>query len=337
MERPRGQSGVSVLITAAAAIALLNFGSAHAASQADNCEAAKLKIAGQYDFCQLKAQATAVKTGGMPDYSKCNTKFGQKWMAVETAGNGMCPTTGDAASIQTRITTDSGDLAVLLSGGSVSVCGDGVIEAGEQCDFNNLNGKTCQTQGFAGGTLTCGPGCAFDTSGCFATRFVDNGDGTVTDHQTGLQWEQKDNFDSIANSSDPHDADNQYSWSASGTAADGTAYTDFLSRLNSGGSIDGVVSTPITGCFAGHCDWRLPTIVELQTITDFTQGECGGGSGACIDAVFGPTQTYAYWSNTSVFGLEANAWGVDFSSDGVYNYNKVLIPLVFARGVRNAP
>ncbi len=30
-----------------------------------------------------------------------------------------------------------------------------------------------------------------DTSGCSASRFVDNGDGTVSDLQTGLMWEKK--------------------------------------------------------------------------------------------------------------------------------------------------
>jgi hypothetical protein len=39
-------------------------------------------------------------------------------------------------------------------------------------------------------------------------RFLDNGDGTVSDLNTGLQWEQKDNLDAVANLSDPHDADN---------------------------------------------------------------------------------------------------------------------------------
>src|SRR5215470_10946369 len=71
-------------------------------------------------------------------------------------------------------------------------CGDGIVEGGEDCNVGTLNGATCQSEGFAGGTLTCGTGCAFDTSKCFPTRFVDNGDGTITDHQTRLQWEKKD-------------------------------------------------------------------------------------------------------------------------------------------------
>jgi hypothetical protein len=134
-------------------------------------------------------------------------------------------------------------------------------------------------------------------------RYLDNGDGTVTDLNSGLQWEKKDNSDGIEHDADPHDADNRYTWSASGTAADGTAYTDFLSKLN-------------TGCFAGHCDWRLPSLVELQGILDVTQGFCGGGSGACIDPAFGPTQAFTYWSTETTFP-HSDALGMDFSDNAL--------------------
>jgi hypothetical protein len=299
---------------------------------AAKCEAAKLKIAGKYSFCRVNAEAQAVRTGGARDYSKCDAKFSQKWMNAETNGNGMCPTAGDAASIQTRITTDSGDLAVLLSGGSVSVCGNWVVESGEECDLGNLNGQTCQTQGFFGGQLSCTVGtCVFNTSGCFATRFVDNGDGTVTDHQTGLQWEKKDNLDSTANTADPHDADNTYTWTASGTEPDGTAYTDFLAKLNNGNSIDG---TTITGCFAGHCDWRLPTSAELQTIL-LAAYPCA--TSPCIDPAFGPTQSNFYWSATTNAGLFPFnfAWYVNFF-DG-YFYFDIMTDGSYTRAVRTAP
>ncbi|HKZ34039.1 MAG TPA: hypothetical protein VJ142_02275 [Candidatus Nanoarchaeia archaeon] len=45
-------------------------------------------------------------------------------------------------------------------------CGNGNIDAGEQCDDGNLNGQTCQSQGFGGGTLGCTSLCTFDTSQC---------------------------------------------------------------------------------------------------------------------------------------------------------------------------
>lgn len=50
--------------------------------------------------------------------------------------------------------------------GSGPVCGNGIIDSGEECDGANLGGQTCEGLGFAGGTLACGGGCTFDTSGC---------------------------------------------------------------------------------------------------------------------------------------------------------------------------
>jgi hypothetical protein len=146
-----------------------------------------------------------------------------------------------------------------------------------------------------------------------ACRYVDNGDGTVSDLNTGLLWEQKTNADGVANLGDAHDADNVYSLSASGTALDGTAYTAFLAALNSGASADGAAGTAITGCFAGHCDWRLPSIVELQAIVD--PAMCAASS--CLDAAFGPRPAYVYyWSATSVGADPTTAWDIKFSGSG---------------------
>ncbi|MGB8536192.1 MAG: DUF1566 domain-containing protein [Acidobacteriaceae bacterium] len=167
-----------------------------------------------------------------------------------------------------------------------------------------------------------------------AQRFTDNGDGTVTDHQSGLIWEKK----TPAGSGGLHDVNNQYAWCArSGThftcadrseAPNGTVFTEFLYGLNHSTSDNGDSSN---GCFLGHCDWRLPTIVELRTIFDPAQGACGGGSGACIDPIFGPTFSGTvtvgvhtdpansfYWSSTSFVPSPplppeaAGAWVVNF-------------------------
>jgi hypothetical protein len=50
-------------------------------------------------------------------------------------------------------------------------CGDGNLDAGEDCDGTELGGNDCTSvgMGFLGGTLACGPTCAFDTNGCLAT------------------------------------------------------------------------------------------------------------------------------------------------------------------------
>ena len=46
------------------------------------------------------------------------------------------------------------------------VCGNSIVESGEQCDDTDLNGATCALQGFSGGTLSCSASCNFNTSSC---------------------------------------------------------------------------------------------------------------------------------------------------------------------------
>ncbi|MEX2515109.1 MAG: dockerin type I domain-containing protein [Candidatus Paceibacterota bacterium] len=50
----------------------------------------------------------------------------------------------------------------------VSICGNNVKEGGEQCDNGDLNGQTCSTLDYEGGTLSCSSDCSFDTSECIA-------------------------------------------------------------------------------------------------------------------------------------------------------------------------
>ena len=98
---------------------LLFSGSAHALSPADKCEASKEKTAGKYDFCRLKAEAKAVKTGGAPDFSKCDPKFSDKWTQAESTAGGMCPSNGDEAAVQAFITEHTGALEAALDGGTL--------------------------------------------------------------------------------------------------------------------------------------------------------------------------------------------------------------------------
>jgi hypothetical protein len=51
----------------------------------------------------------------------------------------------------------------------ISICGNGIIEGGEDCEGNDLNDMRCRDLGFAGGNLTCDVACQFDTAGCHGT------------------------------------------------------------------------------------------------------------------------------------------------------------------------
>ncbi len=57
------------------------------------------------------------------------------------------------------------------STGTISQCGNNVIDPFEVCDGTALGGQSCTGLGFDGGTLACAADCSgYDTSGCFFCR-----------------------------------------------------------------------------------------------------------------------------------------------------------------------
>ena len=64
---------------------------------------------------------------------------------------------------------------------TLSSCGDGTVAPStEECDGETLNGASCTSLGFSGGTLSCTPTCTFDTRTCtggqklYVTNVLDN-------------------------------------------------------------------------------------------------------------------------------------------------------------------
>jgi hypothetical protein len=279
---------------------MLVAGSAWALDPGDKCEADKLKWAGLYHSCRMKAESKAVKKGEVPDYSKCVSKFGDKWAKTESKAAGQCPTTGDQIDIDTEVSGETDLLTNLLHNPNYQepVCWNGTLETGEDCDLGDLGGETCQSQGFSYGTLSCGAGCVFDTSRCTDQRFVDPNNGTIVDNHTGLMWEKK-----VAGSGCLHCVDDLYPWEP-GLWEGSPSMFDWLSEVN-GTSCDGESQMG----FAGYSDWRIPTIVELQTIL-LQPYPCG--TYPCIDPIFGPTAD-CHWSFTACTCCPAGfAWGVEF-------------------------
>jgi hypothetical protein len=131
-----------------------------------------------------------------------------------------------------------------------------------------------------------------------AAGLVDNGDGTITDNDSGLMWEKKDQSGGI------HDVDNFYSWShlLSPSLQTGTAFLDLLATLNT------------SPCFAGHCDWRLPTIAELATLYPVPGAFNSGCTAGCSATACSCTDLFtAYWSSETFFDNANYAHAYDFS------------------------
>ena len=138
-------------------------------------------------------------------------------------------------------------------------------------------------------------------------RFVDNGeDGTVTDMLTGLIWLKDASCSDLAYTN----TDGQAVWVSALTAtavlANGTCGL-------SDGSVGG--------------DWRLPSINELQSLSDYEyygpalSDAAGTGQWSEGDP-FSDVQVMFYWSSSSSARYPDRAWGVNFFNDWVYDGTK---------------
>ncbi len=174
-----------------------------------------------------------------------------------------------------------------------------------QCRAHSGLPDTAQTNP----STSCPGQDAFFATGCPAEgRFVDNGDGTVTDNCTNLMW-QKDTSDVNGDGVVVNNFSDVLPW------CDALSYCDGLS-------------------FAGHDDWRLPNVRELQSIVDY------GRTRPAIDPVFSALSTF-YWSSTysaadTGAGNPVAAMDVSFYDDvGTYSGNSAYG--YYVRAVRSVP
>jgi len=96
-------------------------------------------------------------------------------------------------------------------------------------------------------------------------RFIDNKDGTISDTKTGLTWVKNPHTDLAV---------------------------EFKREMNWQNAVDACAKL----VFAGHKDWRLPTVEEQISIIDWTRG---AGDDPTIDTNFFPdTKPSWYWTIT---------------------------------------
>lgn len=123
-----------------------------------------------------------------------------------------------------------------------------------------------------------------------AVRFIENGDGTVTDSKTGLMWAKCAEGLSGSGCAIGGGAAS-YSWQDALTLAEGKS-------------------------LAGHNDWRLPDIEELRSIVE---EQC---KKPAIDlAVFPNTPSSEFWSASRVSDISNFAWAVVFFNGDACNYD----------------
>jgi Protein of unknown function (DUF1566) len=239
-------------------------------------------------------------------------------------------TTTTTLAPTTTTTTTSTTATIPTTTTTLVLCGNGVLDGDEQCDPPEYGGAACESLGFnLDGTLGCTGACQYDVSGCDCQAipatgqtscwngggtgvscdgtgqdgdtlsgsplaYADNGDGTITDLNTGLMWEKKSDDGTI------HDKDTEYTWN--------DAFAVHVAGLNAPAG------------FAGYNDWRVPNYKELVSILSFETENpavepafdtaCGGG---CEVSTCSCTAASYYWSSTTRPGVPNNAWAVNFA------------------------
>lgn len=169
---------------------------------------------------------------------------------------------------------------------------------GVRIPCNSCIGKPRPCDGFTAKQLSIQD--AMQSTGCpdDASRFtIHPDDDTVTDNCTGLQWQR------FTADSDDDGTPDPMTW------CDALSYCDALS-------------------FAGHQDWRLPNIRELQSIVDY--GRLSPSIGGSFVSERG-----GYWSSTTAFHAPAAAWLISFEN-GAFDFFGKGADNIYVRAVRNA-
>jgi hypothetical protein len=111
-----------------------------------------------------------------PPQSICGNGIAERGEACDGSDikDAACQTFGFAAG-QLACSADCRLDTSACSCGS-GLCGNAVLDSGEECDQGQLGGASCESLGHERGPLTCGDGCRFDVGACGSGNC---GDGLV--------------------------------------------------------------------------------------------------------------------------------------------------------------
>ena len=133
-------------------------------------------------------------------------------------------------------------------------------------------------------------------------KYINNGDGTITDRVTGLMWKR---------------CCEGQEWKRSGKAFTGET-----------GEYTYEQAMSLKSDFAGHSDWRMPTIDELKTII---KSRKSSSKKPCINRKVFPDNPNLVWSSSPYLGNPSLAQFVRFSYGDVfsnYRHNTFAVRLV---------
>ena len=137
-------------------------------------------------------------------------------------------------------------------------------------------------------------------------RYVDNGDGTVTDMLTGLVWLKDASCADLA-------------------GTDGSGHADWATALTAAAALANGTCGLTDGSVAG--DWHLPSVNELQSLIDYEYygpalSNAAGTAQWTEGDVFAGVQSAGYWSSTSYADGPSDAWSVGLGYGYVYSDGK---------------